>query len=107
MLTELYTFANRPENIREVFMIKFRNHRPNVATDSDGDCNAAIGSAVLQTLCERMTNCPTVYRGPGNGGSWLSLAEMLRRGQRYVIASVGNSDKPYIKSYEVRKELPP
>ena len=104
MLRELHTFANRPENIREVFMISFRNHRPNVETNQNGNCNDAIGGAVLQTLCDSMPDCPPVYQSAGNSAQWLTLAEMLRRGHRYVIMSDGNSDKPYIKLYKVRKQ---
>ena len=103
MLTELKTFANRPENIREVFLISFRNHRPNIKTNRNGNCNAAISSAVLQTLCENVTDCPAAHQ---SSEQWLSLAEMLRRGQRYVIASVGNSDNTYIIPSEVRKDQP-
>ena len=98
MLTELKTFANRPENIREVFLISFHDHHPNVETNPDGNCNSALGRAVLQTICENVTDCPVVYQPLGIPRS---LAEMLRRGQRYVIVSQGNSTKPYIQSYEV------
>ena len=107
MLTELKTFANRPENIREVFMISFRNHRADVETNPNGNCNAVIGGAVLQTLCENVTDCPTAYQRSGSSTQWLSLAKMLQQGQRYVILSHGNSDKPFIKSYEVRKQHQP
>ena len=96
MLTELHTFANRPENIREVFLISFHDHRPNVENDPSGNCNSAIGSAVLQTLCENVAECPVVYRTHGNRRQWFSLADMLRRGKRYVIASNGHSGKPFI-----------
>ena len=104
MLKELRTFANRRENIREVFLIRFRNHRPNVGTNPIGNCNTAIAAALLQTLCEDVSDCLTVYQSSGSSDEWLSLAEMLRRGQRYVIVSDGSSDKPYIKSYEVREQ---
>ena len=103
MLTELHTFANRPENIREVFLISFHDHRPIVENDPSGNCNSAIGSAVLQTLCENVAECPVVYQTHGSRTQWFSLADMLRRGKRYVIVSNGHSDKPFIKLYEVRK----
>ena len=103
MLTELHTFANRPENVREVFLISFHDHHPNMEDDSIGNCNSAIGSAVLQTLCENVTKCPVVYRTPGSRRQWFSLGDMLRRGKRYVIVSNGHSGKPFIKLYEVRK----
>ena len=102
MLTELHTFANRPENIREVFLISFHDHRPNMESNPDGNCNSAIGGAVLQTLCENVAKCPVVYRTPGSSAQWYSLAQMLRRGKRYVIVSNGHSGKPFIKLYEVR-----
>ena len=105
MLTELHTFANRPENIREVFMISFRNHRPNL-NNPNGNCNAAIAGAVIQALCDNVADCPAAYQRAENGTQWLSLSEMLRRGERYVIVSNGTSDKPFINSYEVRKKQP-
>ena len=102
MLTELKTFANSPENIREVFLIRFHDHHPNVETNPDGNCNSALGRAVLQTLCENVTDCPVVYQPLSvPRWEWLSLADMLRRGQRYVIVSDGDSTQPFIKSYEV------
>ena len=103
MLTLLHTFANRPENIREVFLISFHDHHPNMTTNPGGNCNGAIGRAIFQTLCDNVTSCPAAYRRPtGSEGQWLSLAEMLRQGQRYVIMSDGDSAQPFIQPYEVR-----
>ena len=103
MLTQLHAFANREENVREVFLIRFHDHRPNMVTNPNGHCNDVIGHAILQTLCENVADCPTVFQSSESGAQWLSLAEMLQQGQRYVIVSDGSSDKPYIKSYEVRE----
>ena len=101
MLTELHTFANRPENVREVFLISFHDHRPNMETNPNGNCNPTIGRAVRQTLCQNLTKCPAVYQSSGSSAQWLSLAEMLRQGQRYVIVSDGRTGFSYLKSYEV------
>ena len=108
MLTELHTFAHRPENIREVFLISFHDHHSNMKGDFTGNCNVFIGNAIVQTLCENATNCLAIHQySAERRGQWLSLAEMLQLGQRYVIVSDGNFFNRFIKSYEVRKEQQP
>ena len=88
MLKELHTFASRPENVREVYLVRFNEHRP-YATQW-GKCNNMIFEAVRESLClNKTTSCPAIYQPFGSEEPWPTVAELLRYGHRYVIMTEG------------------
>ena len=81
-------------------MVRFHQHRSN-------NCNNLISSAILASLCpDTGTACPTIYQPSESSTQWPTLAEMLRRGQRYVVISEDSTEASYsyLLSDEVRKQ---
>ena len=104
LLDKIQQFAQ--QNSHEIFLLRLRNHHhisSQPTQQGAGACVVQVQQAIFDRLCENVNACPAVFSAAvGNSSPWPSLAEMLRRGIRYVVVSDGAPSHLYIRSNTVR-----